>query len=312
MEVTTKQQQITIENLKADALTAKKCEERTVITVEQFAELVNKSFERLGKQQIELRQQLAKDFLETQQYDKQLAKIHEQESTISSLKAMIEEQKSRKETAERKVDKCAADLKTMKRINLAEATSCSFFDEVDLQTIRVPGTEAFLLPCNSAIAGEGWTVIMRKDLESNTFNRTWMEYKHGFGNLDGEFWIGLEKLHLMTKFQSHELYFKMDYVNNQMHYGHYSNFSIGNEADAYKVLVLGKYTINKGYRLCTFEENMKFSTPDRDNDNDIEHCAESFGFGFWYDTCWIDFDSYTYMDYSMQLMIRPINNIKYN
>ncbi|ALC39844.1 maker539 [Drosophila busckii] len=141
------------------------------------------------------------------------------------------------------------------------------------------------------IASGGWTVIQRRMDGSVSFNRTWEEYRNGFGDLRTEFWLGLEKLHLMTKFQPHELYIKLEDFKNETHYAHYSNFSVGNESQSYELLSLGEYTGNAGNALNSennhgsITKNMKFSTPDRDNDKYRGNCAALNSSGWWFNDC---------------------------
>ena len=52
--------------------------------------------------------------------------------------------------------------------------------------------------CDVVSDGGGWLVVQRRKDGSVDFNRPWLEYEEGFGNLDGEFWYGLRLLHYLT------------------------------------------------------------------------------------------------------------------
>ncbi|XP_064553640.1 ficolin-2-like [Drosophila montana] len=149
----------------------------------------------------------------------------------------------------------------------------------EIYELEVPGIDSFLVPCDSTLAGSGWTVIQRRLDGSVNFNRNWAEYRQGFGNLDGEFFIGLEKLHLMTKSQKHELYIHLEDFENQHHNARYSEFLIDDEATSYMLRILGEYSGNAGDWL-TQHNNTIFSTPDMDNE-----CAMLYESGWWYHNC---------------------------
>lgn len=56
--------------------------------------------------------------------------------------------------------------------------------------------------CDQSVDGGGWLTFQRRTNTSPPrleFYRTWHEYRRGFGNPEGEFWLGLDHLHAITR-----------------------------------------------------------------------------------------------------------------
>lgn len=66
-----------------------------------------------------------------------------------------------------------------------------------LYSLSVENSTAFQVYCEQRLQGGGWIVIQNRFDGSVDFYRNWVDYKDGFGNLSGEFWLGLEKIHLV-------------------------------------------------------------------------------------------------------------------
>ncbi|XP_033639071.1 microfibril-associated glycoprotein 4-like [Asterias rubens] len=64
-----------------------------------------------------------------------------------------------------------------------------------------------------------WIVAQRRYNGSVNFNRSWIEYKKGFGSMDGEFWLGNEILHKLTNAEGNWT-IRLDITNEQNKTGH--------------------------------------------------------------------------------------------
>ncbi|XP_017151153.2 techylectin-5B-like isoform X1 [Drosophila miranda] len=77
----------------------------------------------------------------------------------------------------------------------------------EIMSIVVPtySDHPFMVACDQLSHGGGWTIFLRRTDGSEDFNRDWNDYKHGFGKLQNEFFLGLDKLHAMTSAEAQEL-----------------------------------------------------------------------------------------------------------
>ncbi|KAH8396321.1 hypothetical protein KR222_008140, partial [Zaprionus bogoriensis] len=114
-------------------------------------------------------------------------------------------------------------------------------------------------------AGPGWTVIQRRLYGNVDFYRNWTDYRDGFGDLNGDFFIGMEKIYRLTLAQSYELYVHLETFSNGTLYARYADFSLGSESEAYALKLIGKYSGNAGDGLY-YARTRKFSTFDANND----------------------------------------------
>jgi hypothetical protein len=134
----------------------------------------------------------------------------------------------------------------------------------------------------------GWTVIQRRQDGSEDFYRNWEEYKQGFGNRSGEYWLGLENIHHLTHNDSTLHIYMETFPNDNMNpfsaFAEYSIFKVNDESDKYRLLV-GGISGSCGNSLI-YHNNNPFSTMDRDNDawDDVD-CAVAFSGAWWYKAC---------------------------
>ena len=164
-----------------------------------------------------------------------------------------------------------------------EALSKGYFSSGEY-FLKVRNTQLFKVYCDMSTDGGGWTVFQRRKDGSVNFYRDWMNYENGFGNLNGEFWLGNKWIHLLTSLGPTEL--RIDFNGGK--YVKYRSFSVGDAASKYRLTVSG-YSGNEGKGdMLAYHNNMKFSTYDNDNDHAkfVSNCAK-FGTGaWWYRDCY--------------------------
>lgn len=95
--------------------------------------------------------------------------------------------------------------------------------------------------CDQKTDRGGWTVFQRRRDGSVDFYRAWNEYKNGFGNLNGEFWLGLDKIHRLTVHGDYKLRVDLEDFEGNKAYAEYSSFGVTSEKAKY-VLSLGSYS----------------------------------------------------------------------
>jgi len=147
----------------------------------------------------------------------------------------------------------------------------------------------------------GWITIHQRLGYSFNWNRNWADYKAGFGSINADFWLGLEKMHLLTSSQPYRLRVEMqDRSKNLWYSAEYWSFKIGDEInDKYRLEVSGysgdagdslqyRDDWNGNGRFNLYNHNgMNFSTYDQRNGfPESTNCAAIRDGGWWFNRCY--------------------------
>ncbi|XP_025102264.1 ficolin-2-like isoform X5 [Pomacea canaliculata] len=137
--------------------------------------------------------------------------------------------------------------------------------------------------CDMDSGSGGWLVIQRRRDGSVDFYRNWVDYENGFGDVSGEFWLGLSSLYRLTKDKPVRLRVDLREVNGESHYAEYSSFSVGGPDTNYRLTVSG-YSGNAGDSM-EFHNTQSFTTYDRDNEKTSDNCATMYHGAWWFKDC---------------------------
>ncbi|XP_071835788.1 uncharacterized protein [Apostichopus japonicus] len=104
--------------------------------------------------------------------------------------------------------------------------------------------EPFEAYCDNDLDTGGWTVLQRRRLDSVKFNRSWKDFRNGFGFLGSEFWIGNEKIAYLTNQKRYQLRMDFENIAGETYYVTYDDFRISDEWGKYYISSLGKFLIS--------------------------------------------------------------------
>ncbi|XP_048051090.1 microfibril-associated glycoprotein 4-like [Megalobrama amblycephala] len=85
----------------------------------------------------------------------------------------------------------------------------------------------------------GWTVFQRRMDGSINFYQPWNQYKRGFGNVESEYWLGLENMHQLTRNRKYMLRVDLEDFEGRKGFALYSSFSVDCECAGYQLSVSG-------------------------------------------------------------------------
>uniref|UniRef100_A0A182F197 Fibrinogen C-terminal domain-containing protein n=1 Tax=Anopheles albimanus TaxID=7167 RepID=A0A182F197_ANOAL len=97
----------------------------------------------------------------------------------------------------------------------------------------------FLAYCEQGMLGGGWLVIQYRFDGSVDFLRNWNDYRNGFGEVEKEYWLGLERIHQLTTAQPYELIIELKDNTQKKIYARYDAFEVAGEDDGYRLKTLG-------------------------------------------------------------------------
>jgi len=124
-------------------------------------------------------------------------------------------------------------------------------------------------------------LLIQQNDGSGGFNRPWADYKVGFGDPSGNYWLGNDLLSQLTANYRYKLSFNLQSRDTgNWYYAEYSTFRVVSEAESYMLQVDG-FSGNASYGFG-YHNYEKFSTFDRDNGWDSSNCAARHGGGFWW------------------------------
>ena len=147
------------------------------------------------------------------------------------------------------------------------------------------GSTKLFARCDMDTDGGGWTVIQRRINGSVDFYRNWTDYVYGFGDLNGEFWYGLEKIHCLTTRDDVKLRIELGFGNEPSEVWTYQLFKVAGAETNYTLTIGPGQGEGGTFDAMAYQNKAPFSTQDRDNDVSSGNCAQSYKGAWWHKNC---------------------------
>jgi len=130
-------------------------------------------------------------------------------------------------------------------------------------------------------------LLIQQNDGSGGFNRPWAEYKEGFGDPSGNYWLGNDLLNELTDMNRYKLKFDLhSRYSGKWYSAKYSTFIVLSEEFGYRLQAAGFSGNASNDAFGDHNNRDNFSTFDRDNDGRSKiNCAATIGGGFWYRFC---------------------------
>uniref|UniRef100_A0A3P9MGP5 Angiopoietin-1 n=1 Tax=Oryzias latipes TaxID=8090 RepID=A0A3P9MGP5_ORYLA len=287
-----------------NSLSTNKLEKQLMIQTNEISKLHDKnSFLEQKILEMELRHQEELDTLKQEKGSLQ-ALVGRQSSVIRNLESQLSratgnstalqrQQQEMMDTVHNLLNLCSKDGVVPNSTKAAEEDR-TFRDCADLYQagfhkngvyiVHVNSQETKKVYCNMETAGGGWTVMQRREDGSVDFQRTWKEYKMGFGSVSSEHWLGNEFVYQLTSQRQHVLRVELTDWDGHRAFSLYDRFQIGSEKQNYR-LFLKSHSGTAGRQSSLVVHGADFSTKDMDHDNCICKCALMLTGGWWFDAC---------------------------
>ncbi|XP_076471196.1 microfibril-associated glycoprotein 4-like [Babylonia areolata] len=129
-------------------------------------------------------------------------------------------------------------------------------------------------------------VVMTRWSGTPDFYRDWEQYAEGFGDVSGNHWLGLRKVHQLTQSRCYMLVVQLNLANSTYYQRYYRNFTVSGERQHFVMDFNSSFHWVNFLGDCLSDVRGKpFSTYDADHDDADGSCAERHHSGWWFGNC---------------------------